>query len=105
VEDIYYDEGERTVCVSPIGVRCLEDALRKAGLVPLIQDKKNMNDKIDETVAKAKPDLHIVGTVYRVEEPTYDYGDVKDEWINSILTVPLLQFEGKWVEIIVKVIE
>lgn len=50
-----------------------------------------------------KTDLHIVGTVLRVEEPLYDYGDVKDNE-NSILTIPLLQFEGKRVEIIVKVI-
>ena len=64
-----------------------------------------MDEKIDEAIAKTTPDLYIIGNVYRVEESTYDYGDVKDEGYNSMLTLPLLQFEGKRVEITVKVIE
>ena len=52
-----------------------------------------------------KVDLRIVGIVHRVEEATYDYGDIKDGNYNSMLTIPLLQFEGKHVEITVNVID
>jgi len=54
---------------------------------------------------KSKVVLYITGTVCRVEESTYDYADVYDKNYNSMLTIPLLEFEGKRVEVTVKVID
>ena len=49
--------------------------------------------------------LWVVGYVHRVEESCYDYADVKDEKYNSLLVIPLLEFEGKRVEVTVRLAE
>jgi hypothetical protein len=54
---------------------------------------------------KSKKDLYVMGTVCRVKEATYDYADIKDKKYNSILTIPLLQLEGKRVEVTINVID
>jgi len=76
---------------------------------------KYFRDKVDELLeiysdleknqVEDVKSLYAMGTVCRVEESTYDYADVYEENYNSILTIPLLEFEGKRVEVTVKVIE
>ena len=55
-------------------------------------------------ITMPRGDMHSVGVVRRIEEATYDYADIRDDKHNSMLTIPLLQFEGKCVEIIVNII-
>lgn len=55
-------------------------------------------------IAAPITDLHIVGVVVRIEEPTYHYGDINGEHGRSLLALPLLHlFEGKRVEVSVRV--
>ena len=60
---------------------------------------------MEKKVAKPAVDLHIIGGVYSVDEAMYSYGDVMDEHYCSMLARPLLQFEGKIVEVTVKVLD
>lgn len=72
--------------------------LRELGIVEEAEEPNKSESARQEQV-------RIVGTVQRIEEAMYDYGDVTDGNWNSRLMSPLLCFEGQCVEITIRVLE
>ncbi len=62
-------------------------------------------DKVGFGVTDPTADMECIGTVVKIEEATYSYGDLHDENYNSILAIPLLKFVGKRVRVRVDVLE
>jgi len=61
-------------------------------------------ERVGINVPDPQADLHVVGVVSRVEESLYDYGNVYSDDEEGSLVSELLRFEGKRVEITVRVL-